>query len=107
MTMAAPGNAVFGANSAAIEIRGYAQGTTVLHNKIRGRARAALAVVTQGGGIPGNSEFVSNDLEGFQATLTGVLVDKGVTNTRLVGEKEKFEDGGIGTVIVRLGGKEK
>jgi len=107
VTMAAPENTLFGTNSAGIEIRGYAQGTAVLNNRIRGRARAALAVITQGDGIPGNSEFVSNDLEGFQATLAGVLVDKGVTNTRLVDEKGKFEDGGIGTVIVRLGGKEK
>jgi hypothetical protein len=105
--MSAPESAVFGTNSAGIEIRGFAQGSVVLNNRIRGRARAALAVVTQDRGVPGNNEFVSNDLEGFQPSLAGVLVDTGVTNTRVVGQKSKVQDGGIGTVIARPGGKDK
>jgi hypothetical protein len=91
VNMVAPASAVFGANSAAIEIRGFAQGNVVIDNRIRGRARAALAVATRDTGIPGNSQFVSNDLEGFQPSPAGVSV----------------QDGGTGTVIVKLGGKDK
>lgn len=108
VTMSAPESAVFGTNSAGIEIRGFAQGCVVLNNRIRGRARAALALVAQNtGGAPGNTEFVSNDLEGFQPSLASVLVDTGVTNARVVGQKSKVQDGGIGTIIVKQGGKEK
>ncbi len=107
VTMSASESAVFGTNSAGIEIRGFAQGSVVLNNRIRGRGRAALALVVQDTGVPGNNEFVSNDLEGFQPSIAGVFVDTGVTNTRVVGQKSKVQDGGIGTVIVRQGGKEK
>jgi hypothetical protein len=93
VTMSAPENAVFGTNSAGIEIRGYAHGSVVLNNRIRGRARAALAVVSQDAGVPDNSEFVSNDLEGFQPSLAGVLVDAGATNTHVVGLKGKIQGG--------------
>ncbi len=105
VTMSAPESAVFGPNSAGIEIRGYAQNNVVLHNRIRGRARAALALVAQEQGVPGKNEFISNDLEGFQASLAGVFVDAGVSNTLVVGQKWKVQDGGIGTVIVKRGGK--
>jgi hypothetical protein len=107
LNMTAPDNAVFGSNSAAIEIRGYAQGSVVLNNRVRGRARAALALVNQGQGIPGNNQFVANNLENFQPSLAGVFVDLGVTNTLFVGRKSNVQDGGIGTVIVGLGEKEK
>jgi hypothetical protein len=107
VTMSAPENAGFGANSAGIEIRGYAQGTVVLNNRIRGRARAALAVMTQDAGVPGNSELVSNEIEGFHPSLAGVFVDQGVTNTRVVGQGSTIRDQGIGTVVVELGGKKK
>jgi len=91
VNMVAPASAVFSAYSAAIEIRGFAQGNVVINNRVRGRARAALAVATRDTGIPGNSQFVSNDLEGFQPSPAGVSV----------------QDGGRGTVIVKLGGKDK
>jgi hypothetical protein len=73
ITMSAPEGTVFGPNSAAIEIRGSTQGNVVRNNRIRGRARAALAEVGQKGGVPGNNTFASNDLEGFQASLTAVV----------------------------------
>jgi hypothetical protein len=107
LNMIAPENAVFGASSAAIEIRGYAQANVVLNNRVRGRARTGLALVNQGQGIPGNNQFVANDLNSFQPSLAGVFVDAGVTNTLLIGQKSDVQDGGIGTVIVGLGGKEK
>jgi hypothetical protein len=107
VNMPAPASSIFGANSAGIEIRGFAQSNVVLNNRIRGRARAALAVMAHETGIPGNNQFVSNDLDGFQPSPASVFVDTGVTNTLLVGQKSKVQDGGIGTVIVKLGGKDK
>ena len=103
VTMSAPESAVYGANSAAIEIRGLAQGNVVLNNRIRGRARTALAVVAQPEGVPENSTFVSNDLEGFHPSLADVFVDEGVTKTLVVGRKGTIRDRGVGTVIVNPG----
>jgi hypothetical protein len=45
--MSAHKDAVFGPNSAAIEIRGWAHDNLVRNNRIRGSARAALAVVRE------------------------------------------------------------
>jgi hypothetical protein len=89
VTMSAPAGTVFGANSAGIEIRGAAQANAVLNNRIRGRARAALAVVGQKGGTPGNNTFVSNDFEGFQSSHADVFVEAGVTNTVIVERKAR------------------
>ena len=102
VTMSAPEGTVFGANSAGIEIRGFAQGNSVLNNRIRGRARAALAVLGQNGGIPGNSSFVSNDLSGFQSSLADIFVDAGVTNTFVIGRQATVQDHGSGTVVVPM-----
>jgi hypothetical protein len=85
VTMSAAAGTTFGANSAGIDIRGAAQSNVVLNNRIRGRARAALAQVAQRGGTPGNNTFVSNDLEGFQATLRDIFVDAGVAHTTVLG----------------------
>ena len=81
---------------------GIAQGNMVLNNRIRGRARAALAVVAPGTGTSGNNTFVSNDLDGFQSSLADVFVDAGVTNTLVVGRQVSVEDHGIGTVLVPM-----
>jgi Right handed beta helix region len=99
VTMSAPDDTIFGANSAGIEIRGGARETVVLNNKIRGRARAALALI-QGKDAPRNNRLVSNDIEGFHGSLAGVFVDAGVTNTLVVGPEYKIEDKGVGTVAV-------
>jgi hypothetical protein len=90
VTTSAPEGTVFGDNSAGIDIRGFAQGNVVLNNRIRGRARAALAVVAQGERIPENNTFVLNDLEGFQSSLADVFVGPGVTNT-VVDERDQDE----------------
>jgi len=107
VNMQAPEGAVFGAYSAGIEIRGFAQGNVVLNNRIRGRARAALAVVPRDTGIPQDNMFGWNDIEGFQPSLAGVFVDTGVTNTLVIGRKWNVQDGGAGTVIVKQGGNDK
>ena len=103
ITMSAPEGTVFGgASSAGIAIRGFAQANWVLNNRIRGRARAALAVMDLSGGIPGNNSFVANDLDGFQSSLTDIFVDAGVTNTAVIGRPARVEDHGTGTVIVPM-----
>jgi hypothetical protein len=54
----------------------------VLNNRIRGRASAALSVIDQSGGMPGNNAFVSNDVSGFQSSVADIFVDAGATNRR-------------------------
>jgi hypothetical protein len=100
VTMTAPEGTVFDANSAAIEILGFAQGNMILNNRIRGRARAAFSMVAAGGGVPGNNTFTSNDVAGFQPSLAGVVIDTGVSNTIVVGPPLSVEDHGVGTIIV-------
>src|SRR6267378_3114140 len=73
----------------------------VANNRIRGRARAALAVDPFRGGIPGNNEFVLNRFDDFEASVADILVGVGVTNTRVMGQGT-VDDHGIGTVIEPL-----
>jgi hypothetical protein len=100
--MSAPDGTDFGASSAGIVIGGFAQGNSVVNNRIRGRARAALAVMGRNAGIPGNNSFVANDLDGFQPSLADIFVDAGVTNTSVIGRQTRVEDNGTGTVIVPM-----
>ncbi|MGI8992411.1 MAG: hypothetical protein ACR2I2_22875 [Bryobacteraceae bacterium] len=100
VTMSASEGTAFGPNSAAIEIKGFAQGNSVLSNRIRGRARAALAVIDQNGRMPGNSSFVANNLDGFQSSLADIFVDAGVANTFVIGRQATVEDHGSGTVLI-------
>jgi hypothetical protein len=102
LTMSAPEGTVFAANSAGIEIRGFARGNAVLNNKIRGRANAALAMIDQNGGMPGSNSLVANDLDGFQSSLADIFVDVGVTNTFVIGRQAHVEDRGAGTVVVPM-----
>jgi hypothetical protein len=92
ITMSASEDTIFGANSAGIEIRGSAQSNVVRDNRIRGRARAALAAVVQNGAIPRGNTFLSNDLKDFQASLTPVFVDAGITNTVIHGHEMRASD---------------
>ncbi len=102
VTMSAPDGTVFASNSAAIEIGGAAQGNAVLNNRMHGRAGAALAVVGRNGQTPGNTTFVSNDLQDFQPSLAGVFVDAGVTSTIIVEGPTSIQDHGSGTVVARM-----
>jgi hypothetical protein len=101
VTMSPPPGTVFGALSAGIDVRGFAQGNVVANNRIRGRARAALAVDAFRGGIPGNNEFVLNRFDDFEASVADIHVGVGVMNTRVMGQGT-VDDHGIGTVIVPL-----
>ena len=112
VNMSAPESTIFGENSAAIEVRGYARDTAVLDNRVHGRARAAMAVMNRDTAVTTNNTFGGNDVEGFQPSLTDVFVDHGAADTLVIGalvpgRKWNVQDGGIGTVLVRQGGKEK
>jgi hypothetical protein len=99
VTMSAPEGTVFGSESAGIMIEGFAQGNVVMNNRIRGRARGALAVKMYRGGTPGNNAFVLNRFDDFEAAVADVFVDAGVVNTLIVG-KGTVDDHGTGTVIL-------
>ncbi len=100
--MSGPEGTVFSANSAGIEIRGFAHGNSVLNNRIRGHANAALTVLNQNGGIPGNNSFIANDLDGFRSSLADIFVDAGATNTFVIGRQASVEDHGSGTIVVPM-----
>jgi len=102
ISMSAPEGTVFTKNSAGIEIRGFALGNSVLNNRIRGRGNAALTVLNQNGGLPGNSSFLLNDLRGFQSALADLFIDAGATNTFFAGRQASIEDHGMGTVVVPI-----
>jgi hypothetical protein len=104
VAMSAPEATVFGVDSAGIQVRGFAQGNVVQGNRIRGRARAALAADRYAGGTPSNNAFVLNRFDDFEASVADVFVDEGVMNTLIVG-RGTVEDHGIGTVILPVAGR--
>jgi hypothetical protein len=99
VNMPAPEGTVFGATSAGIEIRAFAQGNMVLNNRLRGRGAAALAVVAPMG-APANNTFVMNDVSGFQSSAADVLVTAGASGTLVVGTQGAVTDNGADTLIV-------
>ena len=83
--MQAPEGTIFDRCSAGISIFGPAQGSVVLNNRIRGRARAALALMAKPIGVPANSALFRNRLDDFQASVADVFVEEGVMNTQIMG----------------------
>ena len=67
---------------------------------IRGRARAAVAVDVFNGGVPANTAFVLNRFGDFDASVAGVIVGNGVSDTLMLGQKGTVNDQGINTVIL-------
>jgi hypothetical protein len=102
LTMSAPASTTFISGSAGIRIRGIAQLNSVVNNRIRGSAAAALAVLDQNATIPGSNTFIGNDLQGWQSSTAEILVDAGVTGTVIVGHQNGIEDHGSGTVVVPM-----
>jgi len=100
VNMSPPDGVPFSDYSAGIDIRGFAQGILVGNNIIRGRARAAVAVDVFNGGIPNNTAFVLNRIDDFDASVAGVIVGNGVTDTLILGQKGTVNDQGINTVIL-------
>jgi hypothetical protein len=100
VNMGAPDGTAFDENSAGIDVRGYAQDTVVLNNRIRGRARAGLVVaVNQPGTVATNTHFILNRLAHFEASLADVFVGQGALNTLVVGQGTVV-DQGVGTDVV-------
>jgi hypothetical protein len=83
--MMPPPGSVFGDSSAAINIRGFARGIVVRHNRIRGRARAAIAIYVFRGGVPAESALFDNSFDDFAAALADIFVGSGVGEKRIVG----------------------
>jgi hypothetical protein len=102
VTMSPPPGIVFGDLSAGIEFRRFTRNSIVANNRIRGRARAALALDPQPSGIPSNNAFIHNRLDNFEASTADIVIGEGVTDTLLLGQKGTVEDHGLGTQIVRL-----
>ena len=100
ITMSAVDGTVFADVSAGIELRGFVQGSSVLNNRIRGRARAALSLIDQNGGMPGDSSLALNDVADFQPTTADIFIDTGVTNTFVFGRQASLTDLGSGTTVV-------
>lgn len=105
VTMSPPEGVLFGDFSAGIDIRGFAIGNVVADNIIRGRARAAVAVDVFNGGTPGNTVFVLNRFDDFDASVAGVIVGNGVSDTLILGQKSTVNDQGINTVILPFRGR--
>lgn len=99
VTMSPPLGTVFVAQSAGIDVRGFAQENVIAGNWIHGQGRAALAVDDYRGGTPANNTFIGNLVDGFEASLADVFIDVGVTNTLLLGQPGTVEDNGVNTVI--------
>jgi hypothetical protein len=99
VTMSPPEGTAFGPDSAGIAIRGFAQGNVVLNNRIRGRARAAVAVYDYRGGTPDQNALIRNRFDDFEASRADVFVDVGVTNTVILGQRGTVEDLGVNTVV--------
>ena len=83
--MSPPAGSVLRDSSAGISVRGFAHGVVIRHNRIRGRARAALAMQAFRGGVPTDSAFIDNRLDHFEAGLADIFVGSGVLRKRIVG----------------------
>lgn len=105
IVMTFPEGAVPGGQSAGIEIRRAASGNAVLHNRITGRARAAVSLVsdptTPAGAFltPASNTFVGNNLSNFLSTLADVFVGPRVTATTVVGGGGSVADLGADTLM--------
>jgi len=103
VTMSPPPGTEFGDQSAGIELRGFVKDSVVSNNRIRGHARAALAIDPFMGGTPANNEFVLNRIEGFQPSGADVFVGNAVPDTLLLGQEgTRVENHGSNTVSVSL-----
>jgi hypothetical protein len=102
VTMSAPEGTVFSDFSAAITVFGFAEGTVVENNLIRGRARAGLSVPVSPNAlsaVPTNNAFVHNHFVDFEASVADVFVGPTALNTLIAGSGT-VDDLGTGTIIV-------
>ena len=99
VSMVSSDGALFGGESAGIEVRRAAANNMILANRIRGRAQAAMALVAEPSGAPRDTTFTGNNVSTFAATLADVYVGQGVTNTTVIGGHGSLLDQGTGTVV--------
>lgn len=97
--MTAPDGAVFGPESAGIEVRRAAVNNIVVANRIRGGARAALALISETAGTPHDTALRGNYIAGFAASLADVYIAPGVIDTTIVGGHGTLIDLGDGTMV--------
>jgi hypothetical protein len=86
--------------SAGISIRGFAHGVVIRHNRISGRARAALSMYAFRGGVPADNAFIDNRLAGFEAMVADIFVGSGVARAHIAGPGSVL-DLGTGTIRER------
>ncbi|HWC73307.1 MAG TPA: hypothetical protein VG454_05150 [Gemmatimonadales bacterium] len=104
--MSPPDGTIFGPNSAAISVRGFANGNLVFGNILRGSAGNAISVTPfplppAASGIPSRNTLLRNRLGDFVASGADFLIGAGVQDTLVIGEGS-IEDHGVGTVVVPL-----
>jgi hypothetical protein len=102
VTMSAENGTVSTDLSAGIKMKGFAQGSLVLNNRIRGRASAALSLIDLNGGMPASNWLLLNDVANFHSSVADVFIDAGVTDTFVLGHQGSLIDHGVGTVVVPL-----
>ena len=100
VTMSPPPGVTFGVLSTGVDVRGFASDNVVANNRIRGRARAALAVDPFKGGNPANNALIHNHVDGFEASIADIVIGSGVTDTLLLGQQGTIENDGVNTVIL-------
>lgn len=104
ITMALASGAVPGSQSAGIELRRVARDNAVSENRIRGRANAAISLLSDpaGGGAfltPERNAFIGNNISTFTSALADVLVGPRVTATSVTGGSGIVDDHGVGTTM--------
>ncbi|HZQ44623.1 MAG TPA: hypothetical protein VFA99_15320 [Acidobacteriaceae bacterium] len=100
VTMSPPEGVVFGNYSAGIDIRGFVQGNEIGDNTVRGHARTGVGVDVFNGGTPTDTALVLNRFDDFEPAIADVVVDSGVTDTLILGQKGTVNDQGINTQIL-------
>jgi len=97
VTMSPPPGTVFGDFSAGISIRGFTGDNLVANNRIRGHARAALALDVfplppRPQGTPRNNALVLNRVDDFEGAP--VLIGQGINDTLVLEQQGTSDDRG-------------
>ena len=100
VTMSPPPGTVFGDFSAGISIRGFTGDNLVANNRIRGHARAALALDVfplppRPQGTPRNNALVLNRVDDFEGAP--VFFGQGINDTLVLGRQGASDESGTGT----------
>jgi hypothetical protein len=97
--MSLPENATSGAEHAGIEVRRTAVNNIVVANRIRGIARAAVALIGEPIGAPNGTTLSGNNLASMASSLADVYIGPGVIGTTVLGGHGTLIDEGNRTVV--------